>query len=333
MRPSEAPIVRAVVLLVAIFGSGTVGYRLLEEASWWDSFFMTVITVTTVGYEEEVPLSRGGEVFTSILLLSSLGLLLFLVTELSRSVVEGELRQFLGRVRRSRMIERMSKHEIVCGYGRMGRAVVEELQRAGREVVIVERSGERVRRLQEEGYAVVSGDATSEATLRSANITKARGLVSCLNDDAHNVYVVLTARSLNPDIFIVGRATEEDAEQRILNAGADRVVNPYRLGGTRLAHLVVKPAIVSFFDASLEGTDLQLDQTSVGSSSPLVTQTLGQSDVRKKWGLDVVAVQREATVHPSPQPDFRVEAGDVLVVFGRRDQISRFEQECGESVA
>ena len=333
MKLFEAPIVRAIVLMGAISLAGTVGYHVIEGASWWDSFFMTVITVTTVGYEEEVPLSRGGEVFTTILLISGLGVLLFLVTELARSVVEGELRQFLGRVRRSRMIERMSKHEIVCGYGRMGRAVVEELQRAGREVVIVERGGERVRRLQEEGYAVVSGDATSEATLRSANITQARGLVSCLNDDAHNVYVVLTARSLNPEIFIVGRATEEDAEQRILHAGADRVVNPYRLGGTRLAHLVVKPAIVSFFDASLEGTDLQLDQTSVGASSPLVAHTLAEADVRNTWGLDVVAVQREAKVHPSPPADFRVEVGDVLVVFGRRDQISRFDRECGESVA
>ena len=333
MKLFEAPFVRAVVLMTAIFLAGTVGYHVLEDASWWDSFFMTVITVTTVGYEEEVPLSRGGEVFTTILIISGLGVLLFLVTELARSVVEGELRQFLGRVRRSRMIERMSKHEIVCGYGRMGRAVVEELQRAGREVVIVERGGERVRQLQEEGYAVVSGDATSEATLQSANITQARGLVSCLNDDAHNVYVVLTARSLNPDIFIVGRAAEEDAEKRIMNAGADRVVNPYRLGGTRLAHLVVKPAIVSFFDASLEGTDLQLDQTSVGASSPLVAHTLAQADVRTTWGLDVIAVQREAKVHRSPPADFRVEAGDVLVVFGRRDQILRFDQECGESVA
>ena len=164
-------------------------------------------------------------------------MLLFVVTELSRSVVEGELRQFLGRVRRSRMIERMSNHEIVCGYGRMGRAVVDELQRAGREVVIVERSADRVRGLQESGYAVVGSDATSEATLLAANITQARGLVSCLNDDAHNIYTVLTARSLNPEVFIVTRVTEESAEQRILHAGANRVVNPYHLGGTRLTHL------------------------------------------------------------------------------------------------
>ena len=332
MRQFQTPLARAFVFVAGIFVAGTIGYRILEDASWWDSFFMTVITVTTVGYEEEVPLSRGGEIFTSILLLSGLGVLLFLATEISRSVVEGELRQFLGRVRRSRMIERMSNHEIVCGYGRMGRTVVEELQRAGRDVVVVERGADRVRRLQEEGVPVVSGDATSEATLLGANIALARGLVSCLNDDAHNVYTVLTARSFNPDVFIVARATEEGAEQRILHAGANRVVNPYQLGGTRIAHLVVKPAIVNFFDASLDGAEFQLDQTSVSPTSPLIDQTLAQSDVQQRRGLSVVAVQRAKRVLPSPAPDFTVAAGDVLVVFGRRDQIASFEKECGETV-
>ena len=191
---------------------------------------MTVITVTTVGYEEEVPLSREGEVFTSVLLLAGLGVLLFLLTEVSRSVLEGELRQYLGRVRRSRMIERLVGHEIVCVYGRMGQAAVEELRRAGHLVVVVERSPERVRRLQERGIAAISGDGTSEAVLREANITHARGLVSCLNDDAHNVYTVLTAPSLNPRPFIVARATEEGAERRILRGGGScgEPVRPWR---------------------------------------------------------------------------------------------------------
>ena len=330
MRPFQTPLARAVVFVTAIFVAGTIGYHILEDASWWDSFFMTVITVTTVGYEEEVPLSRGGEIFTSFLLLSGLGVLLFVATELSRLVVEG---QFLGRVRRSRMIERMTKHEIVCGYGRMGRTVVEELQRAGRDVVVVERNADRVRGLQEAGVPVVSGDGTSEATLLLANIARARGLVSCLNDDAYNVYTVLTARSLNPGVFIVARATEEGAERRILHAGADRVVNPYHLGGTRIAHLVVKPAIVSFFDASLDETDLQLDQASVGTASPLNGLTLAQADAHSRWGLNTVTGQRKTEVHPSPSPSFTLLAGDVLVVFGRRDQILSFEHECGESVA
>lgn len=333
MNGSRTPVWRAVPPVIGVFAVGTVGYRVLEGASWWDAFFMTVITVTTVGYEEEVPLSRGGEVFTSILILAGLGVLLFLLTEVSRSVLEGELRQFLGRVRRSRMIERLSGHEIVCGYGRMGRAVVEELTRAGHALVVVERSAERVRALQEAGVPAIAGDAVSEAVLTEANIAHARGLVSCLNDDAHNVYTVLTARSLNPKLFVVARATEESAEQRLLRAGADRVVNPYALGGTRLAHLLVKPAIVNFFDPSVESGELQLDQTSLRRDSPVIDRSLAEADVRGRWGLSVVAVQRDAGVVPNPEADFSLRAGDVVVVFGRREQISRFESDCGQTVA
>ena len=326
----RTPVVRAVLLVVTIFVVGTVGYRVIENASWWDSFFMTVITITTVGYEEEVRLSPAGELFTSFLILGGLGVLLFMLTEISRSVLEGELNQFLGRRRRSRMIERMTGHEIVCGWDRMGRTVVEELRRAGRPVVVVERSSDRGRELQEAGIAAVTGDATSDAVLRSANIERARGLVSCLNDDAHNVYTVLTARSLNAKLFIVARATEESAERRILHAGADRVVNPYHLGGTRLAQLLVKPAIVNFFDASVDGAELQLDQASLRADSPVVDQTLAEADIRRRWRLSVVAVQRESRIIPNPPPEGKLAVGDVLVVFGGRKQILAFERECGE---
>ena len=149
-----------------------------------------------------------------------------------------------------------------------------------------------------------------------------------MNDDAHNVYTVLTARTLNPDLFIVARATEEGAERRILQAGADRVVNPYQLGGARLAHLVVKPAIVNFFDASVDGSALQLDQTSLGASSAVVGHTLAEANIRQRWGLGVVAVQRDDEVVASPPGDFRLQAGDVLVVFGSRQQIEVFDNEC-----
>jgi voltage-gated potassium channel len=320
---------QASLLLVLIFAGGTLGYRVIEGPSWWDAFYMTVITLTTVGYGEVFPLSRAGEAFTALLLLSGLGAFLLLATDLARTVIEGELRQYLGRVRRSRMIERMSGHEIVCGYGRMGRTVVDELRRARRPVVVVDRNPERLRVLEEAGLSHVAGDATLEGVLREANVVNARGLVSCLNDDAHNIYTVLTARALNPKLFIVARATEESAERRILQAGADRVVNPYHLGGSRLAHLLFKPAIISFFDASLDGTELQLDQTSLAEGSPIVKQTLAEADMRRRWGLGVVAVQRDRQVFPSPSPDLKLQAGDVLVVFGTRRQIEAFEAQCG----
>jgi voltage-gated potassium channel len=321
-------LVLASALMVAIFLAGTIGYRLVEGATWWDAFFMTVITLTTVGYGEVFPLSRPGEVFTVVLLFAGLGMFLLLATDVARTVIEWEIRQVLGRARRSRMIEKMSNHEVVCGWGRMGRAVVDELRRGGREVVVVERNPERVQRLRDEGIPVVEGDTTSESALRGARIESAHGLVSCVNDDAHNVYTVLTARSLNPRLFIVARATEESAENRILQAGADRVVNPYHLGGTRLAHLMAKPAIVSFFDASLgKREDLQLDQVALGVNSPVAGRSLVDANLRKRWGVGVVAIQRGKDVISSPDAEFILKQGDVLVLFGSLQQIQAFEKE------
>ena len=283
---------RATALVGGVVEIGTAGYRVVEGAPWWDSFYMTVITITTVGFAEEFPLSKTGQALTMGLLVAGLGLFFFVASEIGRSIVEGEFRHYLGRVRRSRMIERMSGHEIVCGYGRMGRAVVDELRHAGRQVVVVDSRVARMQDVAEHGLPTVAGDATLEATLLAANAQHARGLVSCLNDDAHNVYTVLTARSLNPDLFIVARATEEGAERRILRAGANRVVNPYHLGGARLAHLVVKPAIVNFFDASVDGSELQLDQTPIGEKNSVAGRTLAEANIRQRWGLSVVAVQR-----------------------------------------
>ena len=211
----------------------------------------------------------------------------------------------------------------------MGRAVVDELRHAGRQVVVVDSRVSRMQGLAERGWATVTGDATLEATLLAANVQNARGLVSCLNDDAHNVYTVLTAHTLSADLFIVARATEESAERRILQTGANRVVNPYHLGGARLAHLVVKPAIVNFFDASVDGSDLQLDQTSLGTDSVVVGLTLAEANMRQRWHLGVVAMQRGTEVVASPSADFRLQAGDVLVVFGSHRQIQKFDEECG----
>ena len=234
-------LVRATALVLGLFVAGAAGYRVVEGASWWDAFYMTVITITTVGFGHVFPLSPAGQALTVALLGAGIGVFLFLASEVGRSIMEGELQRYLGHVRRVRMIERMSGHDVVCGYGRMGRAAVDALRRAGRQVVVVEAGAEQTDELSAAGLPVVTGDATQEASLRAANVENARGLVCCLADDAHNLYTVLTARSLNPGLVIAARAAGEGAEQRILQAGADQVVNPYRLGGARLAHLLVDP--------------------------------------------------------------------------------------------
>ncbi len=233
---------RATALVLGLFIAGAAGYRLVEGVPWWDAFYMTVITITTVGFGHVFPLSPAGQALTVALLGTGIGVFLFLASEVGRSIMEGELRRYLGHVRRVRMIERMSGHDVVCGYGRMGRAAVDALRRAGRQVVVVEARVEQTEALAAAGLPVVTGDGSQESSLRAANVEHARGLVCCLADDAHNLYAVLTARSLNPGLVIVARADGEGAEQRMLQAGADEVVNPYRLGGMRLADLLVEPA-------------------------------------------------------------------------------------------
>jgi voltage-gated potassium channel len=233
---------RATALVLGLFLVGAIGYTLIEGVPWWDAFYMTVITITTVGFGHVFPLSPAGQVLTVALLGAGIGVFLFLASEVGRSIMEGELQRYLGHVRRVRMIERMSGHDVVCGYGRMGRAAVDALRRAGRSVVVVEARSELTGDLAEGGCPVVTGDATQEAALRAANVERASGLVCCLADDANNLYTVLTARSLNPALVIVARAAGDGAEQRMRQAGADEVVNPYRLGGARLADLLVEPA-------------------------------------------------------------------------------------------
>lgn len=321
-------LVSSALLLAGIVVAGTVGYRLIEGASWWDAFYMTVITLTTVGYGEVFPLSRAGELYTVALLLAGLGVILVALTEVARSVVEGEVRRLFGRVRRSRMLDRIGEHDIVCGWGRMGKAAVAELRRNRRAVVVIERNPDKVRALEELEIPVVAGDATSEAVLRLAGIERAKGLVACLNDDAHNVYTVLVARSLNPRLFIVARAGEEGAEARIRHAGADRAVNPYQHGGERLAHLLTKPTVVDFLDFSLAQPgerQLQLEQVVLTGASALAGATLAAVDLRRRCGVGVVAVQRGDGLFPNPEPDFRLEVGDVLVVLGSREQLDGFE--------
>lgn len=317
------------LLLASVIVFGTVGYMLIEGAAWWDSLFMTVITLTTVGYQEVFPLSTRGEVFTVILLVVGFGLLLFTATEVARGVVEGELRSLLGHARRSRMLERLSGHEIVCGWGRMGQAVVDELQRGGRRVVTVERNPDKIRSLEALGHTYVAGDATEEAVLRAAGVERARGFVACLNDDAHNVYAVLTARSINPGLFIVARASEEGAEDRMIRAGANRVMNPYQLGGARLAHMLAKPSVVDFVDFSMKtqgGGQLLLEQLLLAPGSVLAGKTMAEIDLRRRFRVAVVGLERDNQVIPNPEPDRRLEAGDVLVVLGTRADLDAFER-------
>jgi len=316
-----------VVVAGVLFG-GTIGYVLIEGMSAFDAFYMTTITVTTIGFREVFPLSPAGRWFTIFLAFAGVGVILLVATELGRMIVEVNLRRMIGLRRELKMIRRMSNHIVVCGYGRMGRAVVEVLRARHVPFVVVETSPPACTDLEDQGIHYVQGDATQEEALRAARVTRAKTFLSCLSDDAHNVFSILLARQLNPGINIIARAVEEGSEERLRLAGANQVINPYRLGGMRLAFTAIKPTVVDFIEASMPGSpmELELAEIVVHQDSDLAGKTLASAEVRQRFGLIVVALKRGELSTFNPGPNEQIEAGDVLVTLGSLQSIERLEK-------
>jgi voltage-gated potassium channel len=321
---------RSVLAGIVVVAGGTMGYMLIEGRDVLDSLYMTAITVTTIGYQEVFPLSTAGRVFTILVAFAGVGVILLIATEVGRVVLQGDLRRLFGLRRDDSMIRKLSGHIVVCGYGRMGRAVVEVLREQKVPFVVVESDPEKCGHLEEERLPTVQGDATVEDVQRAARVDTARTFLACLADDAHNVFAILLARQLNPGVIVIARAVEEGSEERLRLAGADRVTNPYRLGGMRLAFTAIKPTVMDFIEASLPGTagGLELAEMEVCPTSTLADRTLAGAEVRKKFGVIVVALQRGQTGTFNPGPDTRIEAGDVLVALGPLEALEAMERAC-----
>jgi len=318
----------AVALFAGVCTYGTLGYVLVEGWSPWDAFYMTAITITTVGYREVHPLSRAGEVFTSTVLLAGVGTFFYTFTLLATVVVEGGIPARLERRRRQRMLDNLKDHFIVCGYGRIGAIIVDELRRQQVPYVVIERNHERVQAVMEAGGLAVEADASSEEVLTRLGIARARGFIAAVGTDAENVYAVLTARVLRPDLYIIGRAETEDAERKLLRAGANRVVSPYRIGARELAQTALRPAVVDFFQLATRAGNLELaiEQVAIGGGSPLDGRSIIDANVRQRYGLIVVGIQRTSgKMEFNPPADAVMHAGDQLVVLGRTDGLRDFE--------
>jgi voltage-gated potassium channel len=300
----------------------------IEDQGPFNAFYMTTITVTTVGFSEAFPLSAPGQAFTMVLAFVGVGVILLIASEFARAVLDTDIHRILGIRRDLTMIKKLSNHIVVLGYGRMGRAVVEVLRARGIAYSVVDLDPDRYRDLEEEHQPAVLGDATQENILRAVGVERAKTLIACLADDAHNVYSILLARQLNPDITIIARAVDDGAEERLKLAGADRVLNPYRVGGTRLAITALKPTVTDFLDASLMGSsvELELAEVVVHPSSDLAGKTLAGAEVRQRFGIIVVALKRGEKSTFNPGPDERIEAGDVLVALGPIQALERIEQ-------
>jgi voltage-gated potassium channel len=313
-------------LLVLVISFGTAGYRVLERWDFLDSLYMTIITLTTVGFKEVHDLSENGKIFTIALIVGGVGTVLYVLRTGAQLILEGELQEIYGRKRLEKRLRELKDHYIVCGYGRMGKIIARELRHEDLDFVVIEKNHTA---LGEEDLLIIEGDATKDDLLKKAGIEKAKCLISVLPTDAENLYVVLSARGLNPDLMIVARAGEEGSEQKLLRAGADRAVSPYYIGGLRIAHTVLKPAVVDFIEfATKSGNiDLQIEEINIGEGSELVGQTLDQCGIGRDLGIIVVAIKQSGG-EMKFNPTFRtaMEAGDTLIAVGETSKLKSLEE-------
>jgi voltage-gated potassium channel len=316
----------AAVLAVLTF-VGMAGFHFIEGWTWFDGFYMVITTFSTIGYQEVHPLSHTGRIFNVALILAGVSLVFLGIGSLTQALLEFSLRKFFGRRKMEREIDRLSDHYIICGAGRVGRSAARELSRKPAPFVILEQNEAKAGRLPNDWLTLI-GDATQEQTLRQSHIERARGLVAATTTDATNLYIVLTARGLNPQLTIIARASEEGAEKHLLKAGADSVVSPYNFAGQRIAQSFLRPHVVSFLDTATThlGMDLEIGEIQVHANSEFAGKTVGSSRIRQERGVIILAIKRDDGMRFNPAPDDLIQPGDCLIAMGQPAQLRQLEQ-------
>ncbi len=307
---------------------GTVGFTVIDNYPVFDAFYMTLITMTTVGYGEIHPLSHAGRVFNSFLIFFGVTTIFIAMGAMTQTIIEMEFGDAIGKRRNKRMIEKLKDHYIICGYGRVGRGAANELLHAGVPFVVVDISPERVERAMLAGMLAVAADSTHDETLHLVGIERARGLVAALATDADNLFVLLSAKGLNPGIYVATRAAEEGAEAKMRRAGADAVFAPYSLTGHRLAQSLLRPHVVQFLDFTTNdaGEDITIEQVRVVPNSGMVAKTLREMQLGKEVGVIVMAIRSaEGEMMFNPPADTAVRGGDHLIVMGRPKNLRALE--------
>ncbi|MBW1796360.1 MAG: potassium channel protein [Deltaproteobacteria bacterium] len=307
---------------------GTIGYMVIEGWSFTDAVYMTIITLSTVGYGEVQRLSPTGRIFTIVVIILGVGFVFYLAGSIIQFMVEGRIREILGRRKLEKKIRGQKGHYIICGYGRVGSSIYEALGSKPIGIVVIERDPARVAKLNERNILHVAGEATDEENLIRANVQQARGLIAALKTDSDNVYVILSARQLNSDLFIMARSGEERSERKLIAAGADKVVCPYSMGAHRMAQTILRPTVTDFLELTLMDTtrDIQMEEMPVYPSSKLIDVALQDSGIRKELDLIIVAVKKapgDMLFNPSSQT--RLEAGDTVIAIGEKQNLERLE--------
>ncbi|MCB0263532.1 MAG: NAD-binding protein [Calditrichaeota bacterium] len=318
------------IAALAVILTGTLGYMLLEGWDPLDAFYMTIISITTTGFAEVRPLSPAGRVLTIFLIVAGVSSLAYLGGKAIQELLES---QILGRRNVNKQVSKLRNHYIVCGYGRLGRPICAELIGTHSEFVVIEKNEDRIKQISDANMLYVHGDATNDDVLIQAGIKNARGLIAVLASDADNVYVTLSARELNNHIFIVTRAIGEEAEKKLIRAGANRIVKPYEIGALRMAHLLVRPGVVDFMDivARKSGVDLALEEIMVRHGSELNGITLADSTLRQRLNIIIVAIYRtESEFIYNPKSSETIREGDRLIAIGEWENLQQLNKMCGE---
>ncbi len=317
----------SLISLVILIGGGTVGYAAIEGWSAFESLYMTVITLATVGYKEVHELSYEGKVFTIVLIVFGTGNIAYTIGSMIQFMVEGQLRKLLGRKKLQKQIQNLKGHYIVCGYGRMGKLVSREFASKPLPFIVVEQSSEACQRLEEDGHLFVQGDATHDDVLEKAGIRNAEGLITVVTSDSANVFITLTARGINHDLYILARASEDGAKTKLMRAGANKVVSPYTIGASRIAQAIIRPSVVDFIDIATgrENLELQIEEIKICSKSTLSGKTLINSGIRKELGLIIVGIKKNQQMSFNPDPATEIDTGDTLIALGEPDAITNLE--------
>jgi voltage-gated potassium channel len=323
LRP-RASLAYSLAALAGVAALGTIGFTLIEGWSLLDSLYMTVMTVTTVGYGPPLPLSPAGRNFAIFFMVLGVGTAGYLLSTAVQSLVRSEILAAYGERRRQREMSKLRDHYIICGAGRVGRRIVREMRRAGVSFVVVESNALLAAELGLPDTQVLIRDATLDETLIEAGVERAQGLAACLPDDAANLYVVLTARNLNARLRIVARAVEESAEPKLVRAGANRVIAPTIIGSHRMAQALLKPAVADFMDSiTAETLDLAFEQVEVAQGSPLERRKLKDTTIRSELDIVVAAIRRAGgEMIFNPSGDTQIRAGDLLIGIGRAESLA-----------
>ena len=319
----------ALILLCLVILMGSIGYVVVEGWDFLDAFYMTVITIATVGYEETHQLSQSGKLFTIALIIIGVGTTGYALGSLTQLLVGLQIAETFGRRRVEKEIEKLKNHYIVCGYGRMGKIVCRELRAKGKTLVVVEKEDSFREDIEAEGFLYILGDVTDEEVLQKAGVERARSLVAALKTDADNLYLTMTARQINPALYIVSRVAEEGVEKKFLRAGSNQVVNPYHIGGLKMAHAILRPVVVDFLDLTEkeQGMGVRMEGIQAMSGSAVINKTLGEAHIREKLGINIVALKRSGgEIETNLSGDTRIVAGDVLVAVGSEEALHKLEE-------